>query len=56
MKSGWRELKKDGAKFFYRGVYFMSELLMGRKAPEFSAKAVVKGEIVEQFSLKDLFR
>ncbi len=32
----------------------MSALLMGRKAPDFSAKAVVKGEIVENFSLKDI--
>ncbi len=31
----------------------MSALLMGRNAPGFSAKAVVKGEIVDQFSLKD---
>ncbi len=31
----------------------MSSLLMGHKAPEISAKAVVKGEIVEKFSLKD---
>ena len=31
----------------------MSTLLMGRKAPEFSAKAIVKGEIVDHFSLHD---
>jgi peroxiredoxin 2/4 len=31
----------------------MSALLMGRVAPGISAKAVVKGEIVDKFSLKD---
>ena len=31
----------------------MTTLLMGRKAPPFSAKAVVKGKIVENFSLQD---
>lgn len=32
----------------------MNTLLIGRMAPHFSAKAVVKGKIVESFSLKDL--
>lgn len=31
----------------------MTTLLMGRKAPSFSAKAVVKGKIVDNFSLQD---
>lgn len=31
----------------------MSTLLIGRKAPDFCAKAVVKGEIVENFALKN---
>lgn len=31
----------------------MSAILMGRKAPDFSAKAVVNGKIIEKFSLKD---
>lgn len=32
----------------------MSMLLMGRKAPNFSAKAVVNGKIIDHFSLNDL--
>jgi len=31
----------------------MTTLLMGRKAPSFSAKAVIKGKIVDNFSLQD---
>ena len=31
----------------------MSTLLMGRKAPDFSAKAVVQGKIIDRFSLSD---
>lgn len=31
----------------------MNSLLIGKKAPEFSAKAVVQGKIVTDFSLKD---
>lgn len=32
----------------------MSNLLVGKKAPYFKAKAVVKGKIVDEFSLEDL--
>lgn len=32
----------------------MSQLLMGKPAPHFTAKAVVKGQIIDAFSLRDL--